>query len=98
MLNQLNDTAPLPWESLVPGAPHDLLDLVGELVCFSPDQRRTATECLQHQAFEGLHIPSDEPECRRRFGFVTEDLEVQKVHELISEAVGMGEDNSPMEH
>lgn len=98
MLSNLADTPAVPWESLIPNAPEDLVHLVRELVCFSPLQRRDATECLRHPAFEGLHIPSDEPECRKRFGFVTEDLEVKKVHELIRDAAGVAEDITPMDH
>ena len=79
MLSNLVDTAPLAWEAMLPGCPEDLVQLVSELVCFQPGKRRTATECLSHTAFEGLHLPSDEPECPKTFGFVTEDWEAQKV-------------------
>eukprot|EP00658_Telonema_sp_P-2_P038569 TRINITY_DN27640_c0_g1_i4.p1 TRINITY_DN27640_c0_g1~~TRINITY_DN27640_c0_g1_i4.p1 ORF type:complete len:270 (+),score=81.97 TRINITY_DN27640_c0_g1_i4:46-810(+) len=99
MLSKLAETAPRLWEDVIPGAPEDLLGLVAELVCFSPLQRRTATECLTHPAFDGLHIPSDEPSCRKPFDFVTEDFDVPRVHDLIKEAAGQQEDltHSPLD-
>jgi len=95
MLSNLVDTAPLAWEAMLPGCPEDLVQLVSELVCFQPCKRRTATECLSHAAFEGLHLPSDEPACPKTFEFVTEDWEARKVHEQIREVGGMPEDMSP---
>ena len=61
------------------------LDLLTQMIQFSPDRRVSAVDALAHPYFADYHDPDNEPECAELFSFVTEDLPEQEVYAMIRE-------------
>jgi len=85
MLLKMSDRPTVPWRKVYPNQDATCLDLLDNLLKFSPDKRLSATEALAHPYFEELHDPEDEHDCKELFGFVTEDLDVQEIFTMIAE-------------
>lgn len=66
----------------VPGL-EPCLDLITQMIRFSPDHRISATDALAHPYFQDYHDPASEIECPELFSFVTEDLPEQEVYDMI---------------
>lgn len=82
----------VPWEKVIAsggrvvGAMQNeqvAIDLVDQLLQFSPHRRLTATGALEHPYFQGLHDPINETTCDNEWGFVTEDLDVEEVFKML---------------
>jgi mitogen-activated protein kinase 15 len=69
MLNSLPELPPQqprrPLRQMFPGAPPDAIDLLHQLLHFSPAQRITAAEALRHPYVSQFHSPATEPACDR---------------------------------
>lgn len=88
MLLKMQEKAAIPWEKIFHKAKPDTLDLLDKLLQFSPDYRIDATDSLSHPYFAELHNPQFEPTCKDKFGYVTEDLEVEDIFkELAAESM-----------
>ena len=88
MLLKMQEKAAIPWEKIFHKAGEDVLDLLDKLLQLSPDYRVTATDSLSHPYFAQLHNPQFEPVCKDKWGYVTEDLEVEDIFkELAAESV-----------
>jgi len=79
MLLKMQEKAAIPWSKIFHKASPEALDMLDQLLQFSPDKRVSASDALQHPYFASLHNPEYEPECKELFGYVTEDLTVQQV-------------------
>jgi len=88
MLLKMQEKAAIPWEKIFHKAGPEVLSLLDQLLQFSPDYRIDATESLSHPYFVTLHNPQFEPTCKEKWGYVTEDLEVEEIfRELAAESV-----------
>jgi len=63
---------PKPFFQLYPDADLQALQLLAQLLKFSPDERPTAETALKHQHFGKWHDQADEPGCPKPFSFVSE--------------------------
>ena len=87
MMRNLSRRPPQIWSHLYPQAAPDILDLVSKTLCFSPRERLSACEALEHPALHGLHITGDEPVAETPFRFVTEEIPADIVKEMIDQEV-----------
>ncbi|CAK85439.1 unnamed protein product (macronuclear) [Paramecium tetraurelia] len=61
------------------------LDLLSKMLTFSPFQRYTVEQCLNHPYFDGLHSKDDEPICDSVFDWSWDKMELKK--EILQSAV-----------
>jgi len=98
MLLKMSDRPTVPWKKVYPSHDDITLDLLNQLLQFSPDKRLDATNSLAHEYFKDLHAPEDEHNCKELFGFVTEDLDVSEIFKMIGDEslvrVGAGVGNA----
>jgi mitogen-activated protein kinase 15 len=61
MISNLSYTKPrLSLDEKLEGAPMDAIDLVRHLICFNPEDRFTAEQCLEHPFVQQFHDPAKE--------------------------------------
>jgi serine/threonine protein kinase len=88
MLLKMQEKAKIPWNKIFSKATPETLDLLDQLLQFSPDYRVDATDALAHPYFAQLHNPAFEPVSKDKFAYVTEDLEVEDIFkELAAESM-----------
>lgn len=85
MLLKMTDRPKVPWKKVYPSVDAPGLDLLDNLLQFTPDKRLSAESALAHEYFKELHDVEDEHNCKELFGFVTEDLEVGEIFEMIAQ-------------
>jgi serine/threonine protein kinase len=84
MLLKMQEKAAIPWSKIFHKAQPEVLDLLDKLLQFSPDKRIDATDSLSHPYFASLHNPQYEPDCKEKFGYVTEDLDVKEIFRCLA--------------
>ena len=45
------------------------------MLTFNPNKRYTVEECLEHPYLKDLHVPEDEPTCKKPFDWSIDDFE-----------------------
>ena len=66
------------WESLYPKASPQARDILGKMLTFNPNKRFTVEECLEHEYFEGLHNPDEEPFSDEIYDWSWDNFELKK--------------------
>ena len=72
------DITPTPLREVVPDASDSALDLLRRLLHFSPKERCTAQEALEHPYLADYHDVDDEPSCPNMFTFNFEEHELEE--------------------
>jgi len=85
MLLKMQEKAAIPWNKIFHKAQPEVLDLLDQLLQFSPEYRLDATDSLAHPYFASLHNPQYEPVCKEKWGYVTEDLDVKDIFLQLAE-------------
>lgn len=85
MLLKMQEKAAIPWNKIFHKAQPEVLDLLDQLLQFSPEYRLDATDSLAHPYFASLHNPQYEPVCKEKWGYVTEDLDVKEIFRQLAE-------------
>ena len=66
------------WKNLFPDANPLGLELLSKMLAFNPDKRFTVQECINHEYFNGLHNPEEEPICEETFDWSFDTFEPDK--------------------
>ena len=76
------------WQERYPNASVQVLDLLEKLLKFSPDDRSTVEDCLEHPFVEKYSDPDDEPRIKDPFTYqmeTTDSLTTEQLKVLIFE-------------
>ncbi|KAM3138914.1 hypothetical protein pb186bvf_008927 [Paramecium bursaria] len=73
------------FNTLFPKVSASCLDLLSKMLTFSPNQRYTVEQCLNHSYFDGLHSKEDEPVSDQYFDWSWDKMELKK--EVLQSAV-----------
>ncbi|QID86302.1 Serine/threonine-protein kinase kdx1 [Saccharomyces pastorianus] len=74
-----------PFESLLPRASSEGLDLLRKMLEFDPERRVTVSEALEHPYLSIWHDIDDEPSCEIKFDFEFEHID--SIEELQSQVI-----------
>jgi mitogen-activated protein kinase 15 len=86
MLSNLSYTKPrFTLEEKLEGAPPDAIDLVKRLVCFNPEDRLSAEQCLEHEYVAQFHAPDKEISASEKITLVLGDKEKHSIRDYRSQ-------------
>jgi serine/threonine protein kinase len=77
-IKSLEKRPKVPFNKIYPDANPLALDLMDKMLAFSPLKRISVDEALKHPYLAGLHNPKKEFECKDRFDFDFEKIEMTK--------------------
>jgi mitogen-activated protein kinase 1/3 len=66
------------WKALFPNANPVGLDLLSKMLAFNPSKRFTVQECINHEYFNDLHNPEEEPISESPFDWSFDTFEPTK--------------------
>ena len=75
------------FKALFPNANPIGLDLLTKMLAFNPEKRFTVEQCLEHEYFQGLNNPEEEPISEIQFDWTWDNFEPtkEKIQNMIYE-------------
>jgi mitogen-activated protein kinase 15 len=86
MLSNVSYTKPrFTLEEKLDGAPPDAIELIKRLVCFNPEDRLTAEQCLEHEYVAQFHSPEKEIAAAEKITLVLTDGQKHSIRDYRSQ-------------